>query len=169
MNALATHREATFCPMAKIAYPRRKAAQSTIMDFFRPIISATEFATKAETRCDSTQVRAAKRRGMSESQVRICKMRLQIQSPSSSVTTKSLGHVVSLRAKFSSAERRGTVMEAVDSEAPCRNVTRLTTAMITYCRRVDVQKPLCGKPFEPYSAQSCWVRKLTPGTDAGGG
>ena len=67
MNALAMHRVATFSPMAKIAYPRRKAMQSIIMDFFRPIISATEFATKAETRCESTQVRAAKRTAMIES------------------------------------------------------------------------------------------------------
>ena len=57
---------------------------------------------------------------------------LHIQSPSSSVTTKSFGHLVSLRAKFASAERRGTVMDAVDSEAPCRNVARFATDMITY-------------------------------------
>ena len=61
MNALATHRVATFCPMAKTAYPRRKATQSINMDRFRPTISATELANRAETRCESTQVRAAEK------------------------------------------------------------------------------------------------------------
>ena len=137
MKALPMHRVATFSPMPKRAYPRRKAKQSISNDFFLPIISATEFATKAETRCESTHVRAAKqtRNGIisnSQDKNHVHVAYSHIQSPSSSVTIKSFGHVVSLRAKFSWAERRGTVMEAVDSEAPCRNVTRFTTDMIIY-------------------------------------
>ena len=71
MNALATHRVATFCPMAKTAYPRRKATQSINMDRFRPTISATELANRAETRCESTQVRAAEKRDGNECQSRV--------------------------------------------------------------------------------------------------
>ena len=71
MNALATQRVATFCPRAKTAYPRRKATQSINMDRFRPTISATELANRAETRCESTQVRAAEKRDSNDGQSRV--------------------------------------------------------------------------------------------------